>query len=144
MKRNRAEDIALEKYFRWLERENLNANAYHVPNELPMGGAYAATLKRKGKKAGVSDIIIDVARKKYHGLRIEMKAPGGPVSFAQLVFMHNERNNGYLAVVAHGFEKAVEVTEWYFDDRRSAVDGVPLANKKTKRKGIEFEYKVVI
>ena len=49
---------------------------YHVPNGGKRDKATAAVLKRQGVKAGVPDLVLPVARCGYHGLYIELKAPG--------------------------------------------------------------------
>ncbi len=49
---------------------------YAVPNGRGRSKAEAGKLKAEGVKRGVPDLALDVARGGYHGLRIEMKAPG--------------------------------------------------------------------
>ena len=56
---------------------------YHVPNGGKRDKATAAVLKRQGVKAGVPDLVLPVARCGYHGLYIELKAPGGSVQKSQ-------------------------------------------------------------
>ncbi len=140
MARNREEDIHLEAYFKWLQDMKWDSNAFHVPNENMIGGAYGATRKRKGVKSGVSDVLIDEAHQGKHGLRIELKAHNGTISFDQLVFLHNENNNGYLAVVAFGLQAAVNITVWYMNNGGL----MPVKRKKCKRNGIPFEYLQVL
>lgn len=47
---------------------------YHIPNEGKRSVSYGAALRRQGMKKGVPDLCLPVARGKYHGLYIEMKA----------------------------------------------------------------------
>lgn len=58
---------------------------YHVPNGGKRDKATAAVLKRQGVKAGVPDLVLPVARCGYHGLYIELKAPGGSVVVRQII-----------------------------------------------------------
>lgn len=47
---------------------------YHIPNEGKRSVSYGAALRRQGMKRGVPDLCLPVARGRYHGLYIEMKA----------------------------------------------------------------------
>lgn len=72
----------------------------------------ALTLKATGVKAGYPDISLDVARHKYHGLRIELKRPGGEerakgtVSDEQRRWILRLTRECYKAVVCVGWEQA--------------------------------------
>jgi len=57
----------------------------------------AAKFKRMGVKAGYPDLIIDIARGAYHGLRIEIKKDG----------------NSYATPVAKGIDNIIEVIQQY-------------------------------
>jgi len=75
----------------------------------------AVKLKRHGVKAGVPDIIVMEARKGYHGLQIELKRQkGGRVSPAQAEWLKRLTENGYLALVARGFDDALLIVQNYF------------------------------
>lgn len=54
-----------------------------------------ATLKAEGVKPGVSDTMLPVARRGYHGLWIEMKKPGGTESQAQIEWGAAMVDQGY-------------------------------------------------
>lgn len=87
---------------------------YHVPNEGKRSKANGARLKSEGLRAGVPDINLDVARGEYHGLRIEMKRRrGGRVSPEQAAWLEALREQGYAAIVAHGWEEAADAIEKY-------------------------------
>ena len=70
----------------------------------------AVKLKAEGVRAGVSDYIMLVARKPYHGLVIELKPiKGGRVQDNQQEFLDNAAAQGYRAEVARGWEAAKDI-----------------------------------
>lgn len=73
----------------------------------------AARMKREGVKAGVSDIMLPVARSGYHGLYIELKIKGGKPSDNQKWWIAEVSKQGYLAVVCFGWVEASEVIKKY-------------------------------
>jgi hypothetical protein len=84
-----------------------------------MGGNVArlragAKAKREGRKAGVPDLVLPVARKGYHGLFIEMKRQrGGAVSPEQREWLNALRAENYRAVVCKGAAAAIlELTDY--------------------------------
>ena len=75
----------------------------------------AIRVKRMGYTAGTPDLMIFEARKKYHGLFIEMKkTKGGIVSENQKMFLNKLNQNGYKAVVCRGAQEAISEIEKYF------------------------------
>lgn len=87
---------------------------YAVPNGGHRSKAVAAKLKAQGVKAGALDLNLDVARRGYHGLRIELKRPAnkllghraGTLSEEQKERIADLTADGYLAVVCYGWEHA--------------------------------------
>lgn len=79
---------------------------------IPNGGyrpmATAAMLKAEGVKAGYPDILLDVARGRWHGLRIELKRAdrSNHATPAQEEWIARLRAHGYRAIVTYGFEEA--------------------------------------
>lgn len=64
------------------------------------GGAIRGSMaKAEGVKAGVSDILLPIARHNCHGLFIEMKKSGGKASAEQLKFGKDIQNQGYGFVI---------------------------------------------
>lgn len=86
---------------------------FHVPNGGKRGKAEAARFKAAGVKAGVPDIFLPVARGRYYGLWIEMKAKDGTATEAQWEWMGALDREGYAVKVCYGFEEAVSVLVWY-------------------------------
>ena len=86
---------------------------FHIPNGGKRGKAEAARFKAAGVKAGVPDIFLPVARGRYYGLWIEMKAKDGTATEAQWEWMGELDREGYAVKVCYGFEEAVRVLVWY-------------------------------
>ena len=90
------------------------ARLVHIPNGGMRNPVVAAKLKSEGVKAGYPDLLLDVPRGGYHGLRIELKREkGGTVSPAQKDWLEFLSTQGYRAVVCNGFEAAKKEIEWY-------------------------------
>lgn len=70
-------------------------------------------LKREGRRSGVPDLELPLARGGYFGLFIEMKAEGGKVDQNQDDYIRYLNHHGYLAVACWGSEEAINVLEWY-------------------------------
>lgn len=109
------EQIAL---FRWAAYESKAhpelQMLYHVPNERKCSPQQGARMKAEGRKSGVPDICLPVARGGYHGLYIELKrTKGGRVSDEQDVWLLALRANGYRAEVCRGWDAARQVIEEY-------------------------------
>jgi hypothetical protein len=85
----------------------------------PNGGyrpmATAAKLKAEGVKAGYPDISLDVARGRWHGLRIELKRADkrNHASEAQQAWIARLRHFGYMATVCYGCAEAQQIIMAY-------------------------------
>lgn len=88
---------------------------HHIPNGGKRNEIEAARFKREGVLAGVSDIFLPVARGKFHGLYIEMKARKGKVSDRQKWWIEEVSKQGYLAEVCYGWEMAKDVIVKYLE-----------------------------
>lgn len=94
---------------------------HHIPNGGTRDTIEGRHLKQQGVKPGVPDLCLPVARGRYHGLYIEMKAEKGRTSEAQEWWGEHLFAQGYMREVCHGWESAVRVLEWYM----SLPGGVP-------------------
>jgi hypothetical protein len=66
----------------------------------------AARLNAEGRKSGVPDLCLPVARQGHHGLFLEMKRlDGGRVTPEQAQWHNALRAEGYRVVVARGWEE---------------------------------------
>lgn len=89
---------------------------FHVPNGGSRNFYEAINLKRQGVKPGVPDMILPVPKGKYHGLFLELKRLGGrKPSEDQARWIEKLTEQGYKAVVAFGFDEAIETIKSYLD-----------------------------
>ena len=109
---------------------------YHVPNGGKRDAATARALKRQGVKAGISDLVLPVASAGYHGLYVELKAPGGSLEQSQIDFLQEVDNQGYLALVCVGWQAAVQTLSTYLDGVKP--DAKPLKTKSTSEEGTYY------
>lgn len=80
---------------------------YHIPNERKCTPQQGARMKAEGRKSGVPDICLPVAKGGYHGLYIELKRTrGGAVTEAQRGWLKALERCGYRAEVCRGCEEA--------------------------------------
>ena len=107
-----------ESLFRWIaymmvrfpELELL----FHIPNGGSRDPREAHNLRMQGVRAGVPDLMLPVARGKWHGLFIEMKRQdGGRMSAEQKAWAAKLMEHGYLAVVCRGWIAAANVIKEY-------------------------------
>lgn len=88
---------------------------YHIPNGGKRSVTTAKRLKAEGVKAGVPDLCLPVARGKYHGLYIELKAGKNKTTDNQNKWLSDLKRNGYRAEVCYGWNNAVEVIKQYLN-----------------------------
>ncbi len=86
---------------------------HHIPNGGSRDEREAAQLKRQGVKKGVPDLHLPVARGQYHSLYIELKTEAGTSSSEQNWWIEELNAEGNFAQVAHGWESARRLIEWY-------------------------------
>lgn len=91
--------------------------AFHVENERHCTPQQGAWRQRKGVRAGVPDILIDVARCGYHGLRVELKVGKNTTTNTQRKWIAALERNGYCARVCYGAEAAVTTIRDYMEGR---------------------------
>lgn len=78
-----------------------------VPNGGDRHPVVAAKLKAEGVRRGYPDLLLDVARGGWHGLRIELKRrKGGRLSEHQEDWHRRLWSQGYKVVVCRGWEEA--------------------------------------
>jgi len=86
---------------------------HHIPNGGKRDPIEAKHLQQQGLKKGVPDLHLPVARGKYHSLYIEMKTEDGEESPEQIWWREELNAQGNYATVAHGWDSARKVIEWY-------------------------------
>lgn len=110
------EDDHQAALFRWAAMAERQHPDLCMLAAMPLGGKRnareAARLKGQGAKAGYPDILLDAPRGRYHGLRIELKAPRETlgrkptVSATQKDWITRLNDRGYCALVCEGWEAA--------------------------------------
>jgi hypothetical protein len=86
---------------------------YHIANERKCNVITGAKLKKLGVKSGVPDLCLPVARGKFHGLYIELKAKNGKVSENQITWMNKLSQYRNYVRVSFGADDAINILEWY-------------------------------
>lgn len=109
------EQVAL---FEWRAANEHRLPGLEMMYAVPNAGAgaqkgQAGKMKAEGVMSGVPDISLDVARGGFHGLRIELKAPGGTISKEQRSWIEKLNRHGYRAIVCVGWEAARKAIEEY-------------------------------
>lgn len=87
----------------------------HVPNEGKRSAIQGQELKRQGLQPGYPDLILDVARGGYFGMRIEVKSKGKKVKDGSLQEQWLEKLNeeGYHAVWTRGVAETMDAIKEY-------------------------------
>ena len=86
---------------------------FHIPNESVDGMGWVIRNRQMGMRKGVPDLMLPIPMHGYHGLFIEMKAPGGRLSNEQKAWLKALNTFGYKAVVCVGWEAAKSEIEGY-------------------------------
>lgn len=105
--------------FQWMNMQTgwpeLRELAFAIPNGGKRDKITAGKLKAEGVKSGVSDIMIPIARKGFHGFFLEMKKPGerDGESDNQKKFGAGVEREGYFYAVCEHWEEATHLISWY-------------------------------
>lgn len=86
---------------------------HHSPNGGARNPREGAKFKAMGVKAGYPDLILDIARNGYHGLRIELKTDKGRLQASQITRLAMLNDEGCLALVCRGYDEAVGTLKSY-------------------------------
>jgi len=86
---------------------------FAIPNGGNRDPITGALMKREGARAGVPDVMLPVARGKWHGLFIEMKKPGGRTSIEQRGWIAELQREGYAVCVCYSLQEAIDVIDDY-------------------------------
>lgn len=109
-----AEDIELIKIHEWVKNRT-TLPFIHCANERSCTPQYGAILKKKGQRAGVSDILIPRAAKGFHGAWIELKVGKNKPSLLQQQFLDDMTKEGYFAACVWGSEAAIAMIRELYD-----------------------------
>jgi hypothetical protein len=120
------EHLEQVELFRRLDAEGYDMpelrQAYAVPNGGKRGRLTAKKMKAEGVRAGELDINLDLARGGYHGLRLEMKAPGRSMSVLQSARAAEHQANGYAVDTAYSADDAERILRYYMKLPKTLVE----------------------
>ncbi|RYY74541.1 MAG: hypothetical protein EOO52_13330 [Gammaproteobacteria bacterium] len=103
----------------WLELTH--REAFEMTTTNPMGGyrpnGSGGQIKGEGARKGYPDLLTDIPRLGYHGLRIEMKkfSERAEPTSEQLVWLTKLSWNGYRVALCRGHQGAITTFCDYFD-----------------------------
>lgn len=103
------------RWFR-MQHDDIGPLLFAVPNGGRRDKVSGARLKAEGVVAGVSDLILLVARHGYHGLLIEMKTQKGRQSQQQRRWQRLAERQGYRYVVIRSIEEFIQVVNEYLTE----------------------------
>ncbi len=86
---------------------------YAVPNGGKRNKITASKLKLEGVKAGVWDLSLDYPSGRFHGLKIEVKKPGGRMSPIQKEWGEKYVKNGYALMIVNNLEDFINGIKVY-------------------------------
>lgn len=87
---------------------------FAVPNGGRRDKKTGAMLREEGVRAGVSDLLLLVPSRDYHGLCIEMKTPRGRLHPSQERWMEKVRKQGYRYSLCRSLEEFQTAVRVYF------------------------------
>ncbi|WP_318521231.1 PDDEXK family nuclease [Photobacterium leiognathi] len=91
---------------------------YYFTKSVPNGGLRAKktrfTMQAEGQKKGAHDIDVDLARGKYHGMKLEVKTETGVLSKDQSERLERLNAEGYYCVHGKGFDECWHQLVAYF------------------------------
>jgi hypothetical protein len=96
-------------------REYKSSPLFAVPNGSNRNIITAVNLKREGTKSGVWDLLLDIPRGEWHGLRIESKRPKGRLSHNQKQWGNHYDKAGYKKVVCYSSVEIVNAVTEYME-----------------------------
>lgn len=96
--------------FQWASNATVGypelASLFAIPNFARLTPRWGAYMKAEGKRAGVPDICLPVARKPWHALYVELKAGKNKCSPEQTAWHSLLGSQGNCVLVCYGFEAA--------------------------------------
>lgn len=108
-----SEDQIQAQAVEWFRLQYPNDLMFAVPNGGKRHIATAIKMKRTGALAGVPDLFLARANRKYPGLFIEMKKPKGRLTPSQKEVIPIIESKGYLVEVCFSFEDFKDIVDSY-------------------------------
>ena len=104
--------IACVRWFRY-QYKDIERLFFAVPNGGQRNKVTGKILKDEGVRAGVADLILQIPRKGFSSLSIEMKTEDGRQSVEQKKYQESLEKNGGKYVVCRSFEEFVSIIKDY-------------------------------
>lgn len=105
--------------YRMPDHEDLEKNSklsdylFAVPNGGKRNVREAARLKRQGVKAGVHDLMLNIARNCYYGLDMELKIGTNKLTPKQVEWRDRMTRAGRLTAVCYDIDQVKEIIDEY-------------------------------
>ncbi len=110
------EQLEQIKLFDWIRsRKDISPYAFHIANERKTSPIEGRILKRMGVRSGASDAFIGIAKGRWHGMFLELKAGNNTPTESQEQFMYDMASQGYYCIWASGYEHARKCIEIYLE-----------------------------
>jgi hypothetical protein len=97
----------------WFRLQYPKLLIYAIPNGGQRNAIVAAKMKAEGVLSGVPDLHIPVAKGRFHGLYIEMKAGKNKPTENQRTVMQKLQDEGYKCDVCYSFDNFVSLVNEY-------------------------------
>ena len=121
---------AIVKWFYYAYPAYRGGCLFAVPNGGHRNIQTARSLKAEGVTSGVSDLLLLVPKRDYHGLCVEVKTPVGRQSDNQKNWQRIIEAQGYRYEIVRSLDEFAELVRWYLNEPpRARLQGKLLFNK---------------
>lgn len=121
---------AIVKWFYYAYPAYRGGCLFAVPNGGHRNIQTARSLKAEGVTSGVSDLLLLVPKREYHGLCVEVKTPAGRQSDNQKNWQRIIEAQGYRYEIVRSLDEFAELVRWYLNEPPKArLQGKLLFNK---------------
>lgn len=121
LKRGEGEHLEQCALIEWCDYQGYPYNLiFAIPNGGDRNPVVAAKMKAEGVRKGVLDLLLPVARGRYHGFFIEMKYGNNKPSDSQLEFADAMKTEGYHVGAYWGWEDAAADIVTYISEGANA------------------------
>ena len=107
---------AIVKWFYYAYPAYRGGCLFAVPNGGHRNIQTARNLKAEGVTSGVSDLLLLVPKREYHGLCIEVKTPVGRQSDNQKNWQRIIEAQGYRYEIVRSLDEFAELVRWYLNE----------------------------
>lgn len=107
---------AIVKWFYYAYPQYRGGLFFAVPNGGHRNIQTAARLKAEGVTAGVSDLMLLVARRGFHSLCVEVKTMTGRQSENQKNWQAKVEAQGFKYAIVRSLDDFAELVRWYLDE----------------------------